>query len=103
MQSLPLQDEHTRKTDAGESGELPEDGERRLAGLAVETLSVPWREELSAAGLRARMATYSAYAVMPDDERTKILDVAAAVLNREADRSGASVVPFDHITFGARA
>jgi len=73
-----------------------------LAGLAVETLRVPWREELSAAGLRARMATYSAYAVMPDDERTKILDVAAAVLNREADRSGASVVPFDHITFCAR-
>jgi len=73
-----------------------------LAGLAVETLRVPWREEISAAGLRARMATYSVYAVMPDDERTQSLDDAAAVLAREADRLGASVVPFDHITFCTR-
>jgi SAM-dependent methyltransferase len=73
-----------------------------LAGLAVETLKVTWREELSAAGLRARMATYSVYAVMPDDERTQSLDDAAAVLAREADRLGASVVPFDHITFCTR-
>ena len=73
-----------------------------LTGLAVETLKVPWREELTAAGLRARMATFSAYAVMPDDERTQRLDDAAAVLNREAARQGGSVVLFEHIAFCAR-
>jgi len=73
-----------------------------LDGLAVETLKVPWQEEISAGMLRARMATFSAYAVMPDDERTERLDQAAAVLEREADRRGASVVPFDHIAFCSR-
>ncbi len=73
-----------------------------LAGLAVETLKVPWQEELTAAGLRARMATFSAYAVMPDDERTQRLDDAAAVLNREAARQGGSAARFEHIAYCAR-
>jgi hypothetical protein len=48
------------------------------------------------------MATFSAYAVMPDDERTQRLDDAAAVLNREAARQGGSVALFDHIAFCVR-
>ena len=73
-----------------------------LDGLAIETLKVPWQEELTAPALRARMATFSAYAVMPDDERTQRLDDAAAVLNREAARQGGSVAIFEHLAFCAR-
>jgi len=73
-----------------------------LTGCVVESDEFSWQEELTAPGLRARLATHSAYALMADDEREHSLDEAAAVLTREMTRSGSPVVLFDHVAYCAR-
>lgn len=73
-----------------------------LGDLAVDTLKVAWQEQLSATALRARLATHSGFAVMPDLERNGQLDRAAALLDQEARRIGVDSVPFEHTAYCVR-
>lgn len=73
---------------------LPAD---ELAGATFE-----WAEQLTAAALRARLATHSAYAVMDPAERDQRLDAAAALLAAEAARLATATVTVHHATYCAR-
>ncbi|NDI49632.1 class I SAM-dependent methyltransferase [Goekera deserti] len=59
----------------------------------LEHRSFPWTWEVTAAEVRAREATYSAYAVMSPERREQLLDAHAAVVAAEASRRGTTMVP----------
>lgn len=64
-----------------------------LPSTELETATFPWIWEISAAHLRARLATHSALVVMDADERERRLDASAAVVAAEAERRGTATVP----------
>ncbi len=60
-----------------------------VAGLPtdeLETASFPWTWPISAADLRARLATHSAFVMMDADQREHRLGAAAAIVTAEAER-----------------
>jgi len=66
-----------------------------VAGLPageLETATFPWTWPVSAADLRARLATHSAFVVMDADQRERRLGAAAAVVAAEARRRGTPTV-----------
>lgn len=67
-----------------------------LAGLPYQLRRFPWRESITPAALRARIATHSAYALMPAGEQRHRLDQLAALAQAEADRNGRDDVSFEH-------
>jgi SAM-dependent methyltransferase len=68
----------------------------------VEGATFEWVEQLTAAALRARLATYSAYAIMDPTERDRRLDAAAALLTAEATRRGTDTVAVHYAAYCAR-
>lgn len=73
-----------------------------LVGLPFEAARFPWREQVSAQGLRARLATHSGYAVMPAAERDQRLDQIEALVSAEILRTGLPTAPFDHVAYCVR-
>lgn len=83
--------------------ELPEVVE--VDGLPSEELEAalfPWVERIEPAHLRARMATYSHLALLPDPEREALLDQVLAIAERAAARLGDSTVPFRQVAYCVR-
>lgn len=68
-----------------------------LSMLPHDTLEVRWAETLAASALRARLSTHSAYAVMPERERSAKLDVVEQLAREEMSRTGEPVVQLDHV------
>lgn len=78
------------------AGERREDEQHKVPGLPTEELQAaafPWTRLISAADLRASLATQSAFALMETSERERRLDAAAAVVAAEAARRNEPVVP----------
>jgi SAM-dependent methyltransferase len=61
-----------------------------------------WTEQLTAAALRARMSTHSAYAIMDPAERERRLDAGAGLLAAEAARLGTDTVGVHYAAYCAR-
>jgi SAM-dependent methyltransferase len=81
------------------------DEQPQVAGLPrgeVEGATFEWAERLTATALRARLATYSSYAIMDVAERDGHLDAAAALLAAEAARLGTDTVAVHHAAYCAR-
>jgi SAM-dependent methyltransferase len=68
----------------------------------LEAALFPWTEHLSAAALRARLATFSHIALLEEAEREHLLDAAAAVVSTEAERRGTTTVPFPVVAYCVR-
>jgi SAM-dependent methyltransferase len=68
----------------------------------LEAALFPWVEQLQPAHLRARMATFSHIALLPDGEREALLDEVLAVAHREAARSGTATVPYRQVAYCVR-
>lgn len=69
----------------------PAEDEWDLPGVSaehIETARFAWTEQTTVADLRALVATFSVYAVMPDDERERELDAVAELATRHADGQG---------------
>jgi len=80
-------------------------GKAAISGLPEEQVEVarfPWSLATTAAALRARLATHSAYAVMAVPEREYLLDTAARVVDAEAARRGTDTVPLSMAAHCAR-
>jgi len=80
-------------------------GKAAVSGLPeaqVEVAMFPWSLATTAAALRARLATHSAYAVMAAPERENLLDAAARVVDAEAARRGTDRVPLSMAAYCAR-
>ena len=73
-----------------------------LPAAELEAALFPWVDQLEPAFLRARMATYSHIALLPDAEREQLLDEIAAIAQREATRLGAATVPFRQVAYCVR-
>jgi SAM-dependent methyltransferase len=76
-----------------------------IAGLPdgeAEGAVFEWSERLTAADLRGRMSTHSAYAIMEPAERERHLDAGAALLAAEAARLGTESVPVHYAAYCAR-
>ena len=73
-----------------------------LPSAELESAVFPWVEPLTPEQQRARMATYSHIALLPDVQREELLDGVVAVVEREAARLGSSVVPFRQTAFCVR-
>jgi SAM-dependent methyltransferase len=84
----------TENTDAVEVDGLPSD--------ELEAANFAWSEELEPAFLRARMATYSHIALLPEDEREALLDEVAAIAAAETARRGTTTVAYRHVAYCVR-
>jgi ubiquinone/menaquinone biosynthesis C-methylase UbiE len=105
----PWQLEVERLNDSarGRVGEMPRERPDVLEveGLPsgeLESALFSWVEPLTAEQQRARMATYSHVALLPEPQREELLDRVAAVVADEAARLGSVVVPFRRTTLCVR-
>jgi len=76
-----------------------EDDDWEIPGVSpdrVERRTFRWQEAITAEGLRARLATHSAYIMMAVEERKQRLDEAARVVAAEAARRATATVPLGH-------
>ena len=73
-----------------------------LPSEELEATTFPWVELLAPEQLRARIATYSHLALLPDVRRAELLDRIAGVAQEEAVRLGSPVVPFRQIAYCVR-
>ena len=67
-------------------------------GEVIELATFPWIRRLTAAEVRANLATQSAVAIMDTDEREHFLDAMAAVVAAEASRRGTDTVAVNQMT-----
>ncbi len=82
-----------------------EDNEWEIPGICldrVQKATFRWQEQITAEGLRARLATHSAYLVMAAEERELRLDRVASVAAAEAARLATPTVLLGHTAHCAR-
>ena len=80
-------------------------GAERIPGLSqlvVEEATFRWHEDITAQSLAARLATHSAYIMMPADLRASRLAAAGAIVAAEAARRGTAALSFGLATYCAR-
>ena len=70
----------------------------RLPGVRTETKTFQWDWQVSPAHLRAVLATRTAFARLPEDERIHRLDQAEAIARRVADQADGQRVRWPHTT-----
>jgi hypothetical protein len=74
----------------------PVDDPFEVAGLAADELewaTFPWLREIDGPRLEGRLRTHSAFAVLPEGERERLIEAMVAVLGAEAERRGTPTVP----------
>jgi len=83
----------------------PADEPFEVDGLAPDELewaTFRWLREIDGPGLAGRLRTHSAFAVMPPDERERLIDAMVAVVTAEAERRGTPTVPLRQLSHCAR-
>ena len=73
-----------------------------LTEFAYVSRLFPWTETLGPVAVRARLATWSIFAIMEPAERDDLLDRMQAVVQAEADRLGTPTVTFTFVAHCAR-
>jgi SAM-dependent methyltransferase len=68
----------------------------------LEWATFPWLREVDGPSLRGRLLTHSAFAVMPPDDRERLIASMVAVVEAEAARRGTPTVPLRQSTQCAR-
>jgi SAM-dependent methyltransferase len=83
--------------------ELPDVVE--VAGLPSDELEAalfPWTESVTSEDVRARLATYSHVALLPDAQRAALLDEVARVVDEELNRRGTPTLPWNQVAYCVR-
>ena len=83
----------------------PADEPFEVDGLAPDELewaTFRWLREIDGPGLAGRLRTHSAFAVMPPDERERLIDAMVAVVTAETERRGTPTVPLRQSSHCAR-
>jgi SAM-dependent methyltransferase len=88
-------------------GDVEDDWDERpeVPGLPLGEVGAgtfEWEEQLTAAALRSRLATHSAYAILEPAERDRELDRVIGILAAEAARLGTDAVTVHHAAYCAR-
>jgi SAM-dependent methyltransferase len=73
-----------------------------LPPAELESAEFPWVEPVTPELMRGRLATYSHVALLPERVRVELLDRVEGVVEREAARLGAPVVPLRQRAFCVR-
>lgn len=90
---------------AGSTFRDKQDDDWDVTGVApdrVQRRTFRWQEQITAAGLSARLATHSAYITMDAEEREQRLEEVGSLVAAEAARRGSATVPFGHTAYCAR-
>jgi hypothetical protein len=83
--------------------ELPEVVEvEGLPSDQLEAALFPWSELVTSDDVRARLATYSHVALLPDAQRTALLDEVTRVVGDELRRRGTPTLPWSQVAYCVR-
>jgi len=68
----------------------------------LEWATFCWQRDTDGPSLAGRLRTHSGFAIMPADERERLIGAMVAVVDAEAERRGTPTVPLRHLAHCAR-